>query len=117
MNKVILMGRITRDLEIKYSGKESSVAVLKFVLAVSRKYKKENEANADFINCTAFNKTAEFISEYFSKGQMIAIVGEIRNNTYEKNEEKFNSTEIIIDSVYFCGNKSNVDNVELIEED
>ena len=108
MNKVILMGRITRDLELKYSGsKEEPIAVLKFTLAVSRKYKKENEVNADFINCTAFNKTAEFISEYFGKGQMIAIIGEIRNNNYiDKNGEKRYVTEVLIEKVEFCGSKN-----------
>ena len=107
MNKVILIGRITRDLELKHSGKEEPIPVLKFTLAVSRKYKKENEVNADFINCTAFNKTAEFISEYFGKGQMIAIIGEIRNNNYiDKNGEKRYVTEVLIEKVEFCGSKN-----------
>lgn len=75
MNKVILMGRITRDLELKYSQTTEPIAVLKFNLAVARKFKKENENNVDFINCVAFGKTAEFISKYFTKGKLIAIIG------------------------------------------
>lgn len=110
MNKVILMGRITRDLELKYTQGNEPISVLKFNIAVNRKFKKENENNVDFINCVAFNKTAEFISKYFTKGKLIAIIGEIRVNSYEKDGNKLKSTEILVESVEFCGDKVNKEN-------
>ena len=110
MNKVILMGRITRDLELKYSQTTEPIAVLKFNLAVARKFKKENENNVDFINCVAFGKTAEFISKYFTKGKLIAIIGEIRVSSFEKDGAKIKSTEILVENVEFCGDKTNKEN-------
>lgn len=116
MNNVSLLGRLVREPEVRYSQSNEPIAVARICIAVPRKYKKEKEANADFINCTAFNKTAEVISKYFKKGDNIAIVGEIRNNNYvDKNGEKRFSTEILISQVSFCGSK-NKDNEKLDDE-
>ena len=110
MNEVILMGRITKDLELRYTQGTEPIAVLKFNIAVARKFKKENENNADFINCVAFGKTAEFISKYFVKGKLIAIIGEIRVNHFEKDGAKLKSTEILVENVEFCGDRDNKKN-------
>lgn len=110
MNKVILMGRITKDLELRYSQSAEPTAVLKFNVAVPRKFKKDNDNNTDFINCTAFGKTAEFIGKYFTKGKLIAIIGEIRVNSFEKDGSKLKSTEVLIESVEFCGDRDSKKN-------
>jgi len=102
MNKVILIGRLTKDPEIRYT--QTSKAVANFTIAVSRRFKKDE---ADFINCVAWEKTAEFISKYFSKGGMIAVVGSIQTRTWEDNEgKKRYITEVIADEAYFTGSKS-----------
>lgn len=105
MNKCILMGRLVRQPEIKESGETK---YLQFTLAVNRKYtKKDDEVTADFLSCTAFGKTAEFISNYFNKGQQIIIEGRIQNNTYKDEEGKQKSkTGIVVEAVEFCGNKT-----------
>ena len=110
MNEVILMGRITKDLELRYTQGTEPIAVLKFNIAVAGKFKKENENNADFINCVAFGKTAEFISKYFVKGKLIAIIGEIRVNHFEKDGAKLKSTEILVENVEFCGDRDSKKN-------
>ena len=102
MNKVILIGRLTKDPEIRYT--QTSKAVANFTIAVSRRFKKDE---ADFINCVAWEKTAEFISKYFSKGGMIAVVGSIQTRTWEDSEgKKRYITEVIADEAYFAGSKS-----------
>jgi single-strand DNA-binding protein len=94
------MGRITKDLEIKMSA--SNMAILKFTVAVNRRKKGE----ADFINCLAFDKTAENIQAYFKKGSMIAIEGRIQTGSYENKEgQKVYTTEVIVDAFHFTGEK------------
>lgn len=118
MNKIILTGRLTKDVETRYSQSAEPIAITRISIAVSRKYKKENEANADFINCTAFGKTAEFISKYFRKGQAISIVGEIRSNSWKDNQgQKRYSTEILIQEVEFVGSKSENEKIENNEDE
>lgn len=110
MNKFIAMGRLTKDVELKVTNKEKETIIAKFSIAVSRKFKKDGEPEADFFNCVTFGKTAKFVEEYFSKGQPILIEGQIRNSNYETTEgEKRNKTEIIVENVYFAGssNKNN----------
>lgn len=103
MNKVILMGRLTKDPEIRYT--QNNTPVCNFTLAVDRRFSKEKQA--DFINCQAWQKTAEFISKYFQKGLMIAVVGSIQTRTWEDNEgKKRYITEVIVDEAYFTGSKS-----------
>lgn len=78
MNKVILMGRLTRDPEVKYSQGDNATAIARFTLAVERRIKRDNEASADFINCVSFGRSAEFAEKYFRKGTKIVICGRIQ---------------------------------------
>ena len=102
LNSVTLMGRITKDPELKQTA--SGISVVSFSLAVDRSYAKEGEKKTDFINCTAWRSTAEFISKYVAKGQLIAVDGRLQTNNYEDAEgNKHYQTEVVIDEVYFCG--------------
>lgn len=104
-NKVILMGRITKDLELKTT--PSGVAVLSFSLAVERSYAaKGEERQTDFINCVAWRNTAEFISRFFSKGAMILVEGELQTRSYQdKDGNNRTVTEVIVSSSSFTGEK------------
>lgn len=103
MNKVILIGRLTKDPEIRYT--QNNTPVCNFTLAVDRRFSKDKQA--DFISCQAWQKTAEFISKYFQKGSMIAVVGSIQTRTWEDSEgKKRYITEVIADEAYFTGSKS-----------
>ena len=109
MNKVILMGRLTRDAEVRYSQGDNSTATARFSVAVNRKFKNaEGNYEADFINCVSFNKTAEFVEKYFHKGDMIALVGRIQTGSYtNKDGVKINTTDVVVEEVEFAGGKSN----------
>ena len=103
MNKVILLGRLTRDPEVR-TGDKSNVA--RYTLAVNRSYKREGEPEADFFNVTAFGARADFAGKYFSKGRQVAIVGELRNNSYtDKDGNKRYTTDIIVSEQYFADSK------------
>lgn len=106
LNKVILMGRITQNLEVKQT--PSGVAVLSFTVAVQRSYARQGEERqTDFINCVAWRNQAEFIGKYFKKGRMIAIEGNLRTRTFDdKNGTKHYVTEVFVDNVSFTGEKS-----------
>lgn len=107
LNKVILMGRLTRDPDFKQT--QSGVAICKFSVAVERQFKdsKTGERLTDFLDCTAFRGTAEFISRYFSKGNMILVEGNIQNNNYtDNNGVKHYSNNIMVENVSFCGGKN-----------
>lgn len=105
MNKVILMGRLTKDPELRFT--TSNTAVCQFSIAVDRKYKSEGQPTADFINIVAWRNTAEFVSKYFNKGSRIAIVGQIQTRSYEATDgRKVYVTEVIADEVEFCESKS-----------
>lgn len=111
MNKAILMGRLTKDAEIKYSQSIEPVAITRFTIAVNRRFKRENEPEADFINCVAFGKTGEFINKYFSKGKMIAIAGRIQTGSYTNSEgKKVYTTDVLVEEANFCGGKSDENN-------
>ena len=100
MNKLEILGRLTKDVETRYTPNGKIIA--SFNVAVKRKMSKENES--DFFNLTAFGKTAEFIEKYFHKGQWIALIGRLQNNNYEdKDGKKHYTNEIIVEEVYFCG--------------
>lgn len=103
LNRVILMGRITQELDLKQT--PSSVSVLTFNIAVERSFTKQGEEKqADFITCVAWRQQAEFINKYFGKGRMIAIEGNLRTRNYEdKNGTKHYVTEVYVDSVSFTG--------------
>ena len=104
INKVILMGRITHDLEVKQT--PNGIACLTFTLAVERNYSKGEEKQTDFITCVAWRNTAEFIAKYFGKGRMIAVEGSLKTRTYDdKNGTKHYVTEVYVDGVSFTGEK------------
>lgn len=104
MNKVVLMGRLARDSEIRYTASNSMI--LRNSIAVDRRFKQEGQPTADFIPITVFGKTAEFISNYFSKGQRIAVVGRIQTGSYDNAEgKKVYTTEVIVEEAEFCESK------------
>ena len=104
MNKAILMGRITRDMELRQT--PSGVAVLSFTIAVNRRFAKEGQQNADFINCVAWRQQAEFISKYFNKGSMIAVIGSIQSRSWDDQDGKKQfATDVSVDEAYFTGEK------------
>lgn len=111
MNKVILSGRLTRDPETRYSQSAEPIAVTRIGIAVNRRFKRDGEPDADFINCVSFGKTAEFISKYFTKGKMIGIVGSLRTNSWtDNNGQKRTSTEVQIEEAEFLESKSASEN-------
>lgn len=104
MNNVALMGRITKDPELKTSKGESPISILNFTMAVEKRFKKEGEPDANFINCVAYRHNADFIAKFFPKGKMISVVGELNTRSYDdKDNIKRYVTEIIVDKAYFCG--------------
>lgn len=107
MNKVILMGRLTRDPEVRYSSQGSeSLAIARYSLAVNRGFKREGEADADFINVVAFGKRGEFAEKYFKKGQQVAVVGRLQVSSYDdKDGNKRYSTDVIVDEQFFADSK------------
>ena len=103
-NKAMIGGRLTSNVELKQT--PSGVATCSFSVAVNRKYQKDGERQADFINCIAWRGTAEFISKYFGKGSSIFVVGEIQNRTWtDKDGNKRYATEIIVDEANFVDGK------------
>lgn len=107
MNKVILMGRLTRDPEVRYSTGENATAIARYTLAVDRKYKQEGQQNADFIQCIAFGKSAEFAEKYFRKGMKIAITGRIQTGSYTNKEgQKVYTTDVVIEEQEFAESKN-----------
>lgn len=106
MNKVILMGRLTRDPEIRYSSGENGTAVGRYTLAVDRRYKKAGEATADFINCVVFGKSAEFAEKYLRQGIKIAITGRIQTGSYTNREGvKVYTTDVVVEEQEFAEGK------------
>ena len=108
MNKVILMGRLTRDPEIRYSQSENSTAVARFTLAVDRRFKRDgaNEQSADFISCVTFGKSAEFAQKYLHKGMRIVIGGRISTSSYkDKDGKTIYTTDVIVEEHEFAQNK------------
>ena len=108
MNKVILLGRLTRDPEVRYSQGDSSLAVARYSLAVNRRFKKQGEQEADFINCVAFGKAAEFVEKFLKKGMQISIVGRIQTGSYtDKDGKKIYTTDVVVEEHYFAESKNN----------
>ena len=105
MNKVILIGNLTRDPEVKYTTGESPLAIGRFSIAVARPYSKSKERETDFINCVAFGKTAENIGKYFVKGNKIGISGRIQTNRYQdKDGNDRTATDVVVEDFEFCVN-------------
>lgn len=108
MNKVILMGRLTRDPEVRYSQGERSMAIARYSLAIDRKWRKgdENEQKADFINCVAFDKAGEFAEKYFRQGMRVLVSGRIQTESYtNKDGIKVYTTDVVIEDQEFADSK------------
>ena len=106
MNKVILMGRLTRDPELRYTSGENSMAIARYTLAVDRTIKKQAEQSADFIQCVAFSKAAEFAEKYFMQGMRVLVSGRIQTGNYTNKEgQKVYTTEVIVDTQEFADSK------------
>lgn len=106
MNRVILMGRLTKNPEIKYAGKENDMAVARYTLAVNRRYKREGEQEADFISCVTFGKSAEFAQKYLRKGIRIVVSGRISTGNYkDKDGKTIYTTDVIVEEHEFAQNK------------
>ena len=103
MNKVILMGRLTREPEVRYSNGAEPLAVARYTLAVNRRFKRKDEPEADFIPCVAFGKSGEFAEKYFRKGQLVAVTGRLQVRSWDKDGERRWSTEVIIEEQHFAG--------------
>ena len=107
MNKVILMGRLTKDPDVRYSQGENAVAVARYTLAVDRRFKKENEATADFISCIAFGRAAEFAEKYFSQGIRIIVSGRIQTGSYTNRDgNKVYTTDVVVEEQEFAESKA-----------
>lgn len=106
VNKAILMGRLVRDPEVKYAGNGNAVAIANYTLAVNRKFKREGDAEADFINCVAIGKAGEFAEKFLSKGMQILVNGRLQVRSWEdKDGNKRHVTEVIVEEHYFTETK------------
>ena len=107
MNKVQLVGRLTRDPEIRYSQGENATATARFSVAVNRRFKNaEGNYDADFINCVAFGKSAEFVEKYFKKGMAIGLTGRIQTGSYtNKDGQKVYTTDVVVEETEFVESK------------
>jgi len=106
MNKAVLVGRLTRDPEVRYSQGENAVAVARYTIAVDRRFKRDNEPTADFIPCVVFGRSAEFAEKYFRQGMRVAIAGRIQTGNYtNKDGIKVYTTEVIVEEQEFAQNK------------
>ena len=111
MNKVVLMGRLTRDPDIRYSNGETATAVARFTLAVDRRFgRKDGEQTADFIGCVAFGRTAEFAEKYLRQGVKVAASGRIQTGSYTNREgQKVYTTDVVLDDIEFAESNSTSD--------
>ena len=107
MNKVILMGRLTRDPEVRYSAGENALAIARYTLAVDRRFRRDGEATADFISCVSFGRTAEFAEKYFRQGMRVLVSGRIQTGSYTNKEgQRVYTTDIIADDQEFADSKN-----------
>lgn len=113
MNKVILMGRLTRDPEVRYSSGENQTAIARYSLAVDRRRgKNDDQPSADFINCVAFGRSAEFAEKYFHKGLKITVAGRIQTGSYtNKDGQKVYTTDVVVEEQEFAESKAASGNV------
>jgi len=111
MNKVILMGRLTRDPEVRYGDNQKAVG--RFSIAVDRRFTREGDPTADFFNCTAFGKQAEFVEKYLKKGTKMLVTGRIQNDNYTNKEgQTVYSVQIIVDELEFAESKGSTDGAQ-----
>ena len=111
MNKVILMGRLTRDPEVRYSAGENALAIARYTLAVDRRFRRDGEASADFISCVCFGRSAEFAEKYFRQGLKIVVSGRIQTGSYTNRDgQKVYTTEVVVEDQEFAESKAASDN-------
>lgn len=116
LNNVIIMGRLTKDPELKTTS--AGLPVVSFTVAVDRRFQKDGERQADFLNVVAWRKAAEFVEKFFTKGSMIAVQGSIQSRKYEdKNGNKRTAVEIVADNVSFCGSRNEKTNLNVSTDD
>ena len=107
MNKVVLMGRLTRDPDVRYSQGETPLAIARYTLAVDRRFKRNGEQDADFINCVAFGRTAEFAEKYLKQGTKMVVSGRIQTGSYTNRDGvKVYTTEVVIEEQDFAESKA-----------
>ena len=107
MNKVIMMGRLTRDPEVRCSQGASPTAIARFSLAVDRRWKREGEPDADFFNCTVFGRQADFVEKYLRQGTKVVVTGRIQNDNYtNKDGQKVYAVQIIVEEIEFAESKN-----------
>lgn len=107
MNKVVLVGRLTRDPEVRYSQGENALAVARYTLAVDRRFKRDNEPTADFIPCVVFGRSGEFAEKYFRQGMRVSVSGRIQTSSYtNKDGAKVYKTEVIVEEQEFAESKA-----------
>ena len=112
MNKVILMGRLTRDPEVRYSQGDNSMAIARYTLAVDRRFRRNNdgEQTADFIGCVAFGRSAEFAEKYFRQGLKVIVTGRIQTGSYtNKDGQKVYTTDVVVEEQEFAESKATSD--------
>ena len=107
MNKVILMGRLTRDPEVRYSQGEQATAIARYTLAVDRRFKRDGDQTADFIGCVAFGKLGEFAEKYLRKGTKVVVTGRIQTGSYtNKDGQKVYTTDVVVEECEFAESKN-----------
>ena len=107
MNKVVLMGRLTRDPEVRYSQGENPLAIARFTLAVDRRFRRDGEQTADFINCVVFGRSAEFAEKYFRQGMRVSVSGRIQTGSYTNRDGvKVYTTEVVVEEQEFAESKA-----------
>lgn len=108
MNKVILMGRLTRDPEVRYSQGEQAMAIARYTLAVDRRFRRDgDQQTADFINCVAFGRSGEFAEKYFHKGMKVVVTGRIQTGSYTNQEgQKVYTTDVVVEEQEFAESKA-----------
>ena len=107
MNKVILMGRLTRDPEVRYSAGENALAIARYTLAVDRRFRRDGEASADFISCVAFGRSGEFAEKYLHQGTKIVVTGRIQTGSYtNKDGQRVYTTDVVVEEQEFAESKS-----------
>jgi len=108
MNKVILMGRLTKDPDVRYSQGDNTMAIARYTIAVDRRFKRDEGQTADFIGCVAFGKAGEFAEKYFRKGTKIAVTGRIQTGSYTNKEgQKIYTTDVVVEEQEFAESKAN----------
>lgn len=114
MNKVTLIGRLSKEPILRYTQGEEAKAIVSFNIAVPKRFKSDE---ADFFNCVSFGKTAETIAKHFHKGKQIVVIGRLQTGSYEKNGQKHYTTDVLIEESYFTGNKNDSSGEETKEAD